>query len=148
MQNENVKIKLKLNSTTWNENSPYTKVWVDNLLIYEGNIQKEVEIVTEQNLTSGKHVLAVEMLGKKIEDTKTDNDGNILNDMLLHIKEIEFDEIDLALIPWNFGVFAADTANIYAPREPVEQIVDIGWNGTWRLEFESPIYLWLLENIN
>mgnify|MGYP005656687375 FL=1 len=26
-------------------------------------------------------------------------------------------------------------------------VVDLGWNGDYVIEFESPIYIWLLENL-
>jgi len=34
-----------------------------------------------------------------------------------------------------------------ATRPVLTNCIDLGWNGEWQLEFDSPFYIWLLENI-
>ena len=145
---ESLEIEIDLDSTCWNERAPQARVYIDQILIFDEAITKPMTVRWHGNLEEGKHIIAVEMQGKTLDDTlEADDKSGILKDMLLHIQKIRFDAIDLNMIPWNKSVFYADKSNLYAPLEPVDQILDIGWNGRWELEFESPSYIWLLENI-
>jgi len=67
----------------------------------------------------------------------------IEKDMLLHIRSIEIDEIDLGNLLWSKSQYVGDDVT----RPVLDNCVDLGWNGTWTLAFASPFYIWLLENI-
>jgi hypothetical protein len=107
-------------------------------------------------IIEGAHSLDIAFLNKKVQDTRLDIDGNIVEDLLLNIDSIEIDEIDIGNLKW--------TASVYTPLYPesykqhvlsagqqisneVKNCVNLGWNGTWSLPFTSPVYIWLLENI-
>ena len=56
---------------------------------------------------------------------------------------MEIDEVDLGMLIYSKSVFTGDD-----PDRPVlDNCINLGWNGTWMLSFESPFYIWLLENI-
>ena len=76
-------------------------------------------------------------------DSKIVKDGKIVEDMLLEIESIEIDEIDLANLTHTKSHFIPDDRSL----PELDMCIDLGWNGTWVLPFESPFYIWLLENI-
>jgi hypothetical protein len=67
----------------------------------------------------------------------------IVKDMLLNVVSVEIDEIDIGHLLHSKSTFTGDD-----PTRPVlSNCVNLGWNGTWKLTFTSPFYIWLLENI-
>ena len=46
-------------------------------------------------IAEGENFIEIELLNKGFGDTTVDQDGNILDDLLLNIDSIEIDEIDL-----------------------------------------------------
>ena len=107
-------------------------------------------------LTEGENQLEIELLNKGFGDTTIDQDGNIIDDLLLNIDSIEIDEIDLGSLKWTLS----DYQPVYPERykaevfrrgdnlpDSVKNCVNLGWNGKWVLPFTSPFYIWLLENI-
>ena len=107
-------------------------------------------------ISEGDNTLEISLCNKGFGDTVVDREGNIINDMLLNIDSIEIDEIDLGSLKWTLS----DYEPIYPERYRIEaqqqgkelslsvkNCVNLGWNGTWKLPFTSPFYIWLLENI-
>lgn len=107
-------------------------------------------------ITEGENFIEIELLNKGFGDTTIDQDGNILDDLLLNIDSIEIDEIDLGSLKWTIS----DYQPVYPERykaevfrrgdnlpDSVKNCVNLGWNGKWVLPFTSPFYIWLLENI-
>ena len=74
---------------------------------------------------------------------QSEDKTEILKDLLLNIKTVEIDEIDLGNLVFTNSEFVGDDSS----RPVLDKCVDLGWNGTWTLPFESPFYIWLLENI-
>jgi len=87
--------------------------------------------------------LAIEFLNKSVHDTVLDVNGNIIEDLLLNIESIEIDDIDLGQLIWSNSEFVATDPN----RPTLKNCVNLGWNGSYQLKFNSPFYLWLLENM-
>ena len=107
-------------------------------------------------IAEGENFIEIELLNKGFGDTTVDQDGNILDDLLLNIDSIEIDEIDLGSLKWTLS----DYQPVYPERykaevfrrgenlpDSVKNCVNLGWNGKWVLPFTSPFYIWLLENI-
>jgi hypothetical protein len=96
--------------------------------------------------TDGNHCLEFVMKNKTIEDTKIDAQGNIINDACLNISDLAFDGIKLGQIFINKAVY---THNFNGTQPAIEEKFygDMGCNGTVSIEFSTPVYLWLLENM-
>jgi hypothetical protein len=76
--------------------------------------------------------------------------------MLLTIDSIEVDEIDIGSLLWTNSKYYPKYPQDYIDAqnklgnklEPeLKEFVDLGWNGRWVLPFQSPFYIWLLENL-
>jgi hypothetical protein len=123
------------------------RVRLDNNIIYENtNVSEESQIQYHMSDDDGEHELTFEMFGKISDHTTIDDSGNIVSDAMLSIFDIEIDEIDVSYIVQTQSVYHHDFNGTRAPVE--DKFYDsLGCNGTVKLKFTTPIYLWLLENM-
>ncbi len=156
---ETLHFKIGLSSSS-DKKQPEFNVYVNGELLVHDHVKSKkheteyFEFFT--NVIEGDCTLTIELKNKSIYDTVIDNDGKITDDLLLNIDSIEIEEIDLGSLLW--------TASDYRPNYPqsyvtamlaqgkelapsVKNCVNLGWNGKWILPFQSPFYIWLLENI-
>ena len=110
----------------------------------------------DAELNEGNCFLKIEFKNKTVYDTVLDMNGNIVEDLLLNIDSIEIDEIDLVFLLWTASDYRPDYPSVYKAKmqaqgielsESIKNCVNLGWNGKWILPFQSPFYIWLLENI-
>jgi len=86
------------------------------------------------------------MSGKESSDTILDDQGNIVNDVMLTISNIFIDDIDINQLLIEKAEYTHDfngsqdaiTDKFYG---------NMGCNGTVTFEFTTPFYLWLLEHM-
>jgi hypothetical protein len=94
----------------------------------------------------GNHKLSLCMSGKTRRHTKLDADGNITHDACIKITNIAFDDISISdLIP-QVAIYHHDF-NGAGPATQDKFYEVMGCNGSVDIEFSTPIYLWLLENM-
>lgn len=140
---EEVSIKINLSSTNWEFRYPGARVYINDKLIFENIVENPVEIVWSGTVKENNKII-IEMYNKIPGDTTLDNDGNIVNDVLINIDNISIDDIDLDDLLWTKSTYYPDDNN--AP-SVLHSCVNLGWNGRWELEFSSPTYLWFLKNL-
>jgi hypothetical protein len=95
---------------------------------------------------AGSHELAFEMFGKLPDHTEVDDQGNLIKDAMLSICNVKFDDIDISRIMVNNAKYYHDFNGSQAPQED-RFFRDLGCNGRVVLNFTTPVYLWLLENM-
>jgi len=147
---ERLHFKIGLTGTYWDK-APRYGVVVNDQVIKIDNIQApsgEVEYFEfDVDLEEGPCELKIKLINKESTDVVKDNpdspDFTIIKDLLLNIKSVEIDEIDLANLIHTKSHFIPDNKE----HPELDMCIDLGWNGTWVLPFESPFYIWLLENI-
>jgi hypothetical protein len=98
----------------------------------------------DRDIIEGAGSLKIRLENKDNLDTVQNHDRTeIVQDLLLNIHSVEIDDINLGNLIW--------THTEFTPQDPTRPIltkcVNLGWNGTWSLPFNSPFYIWLLENI-
>jgi hypothetical protein len=149
---EQLTFKIGLSGTFYNKRPEYS-VSINDTEYKVGTVDTDsdeifyVEFTADcQENTTNK--LKVRLLNKSSSDTVTDN-GQIINDMLLNIKSIEIDDIDLGTLLWTHSSFKTDKPQKFNEEIVTElkNCINLGWNGTYELEFTTPFYIWLLENI-
>jgi len=148
---EKLHFKITLAGTYWKK-APKYSIIIDNDVVVSQEVTtpsgESFDVEFDRDINEGPFVLKIRLENKTDADVLKDNydDPNnftIIGDMLLNIKHVEIDEIDLSNLIYAKSVFNPDS-----PSRPVlDNCVDLGWNGTWVLESHSPFYLWLLENI-
>ena len=92
------------------------------------------------------HVLEFVLSGKTSEHTQITEQGEIVSDVMVQIRDIAFDDIAIDQIFSELAEYHHDfngTQSVVVERFYGE----MGCNGTVRLEFTTPIYLWLLETM-
>jgi len=159
MQTERLKFKLELYATYWDK-PPVAEILINGESQYRSEIkgtEKDPTMIEfEKELTEGeKYTLSISRSGKDTRQTKLTSKGEIEKDQLLHIKSIEIDEIDIGSLVYE-GVYTPEypepwyTQEVSAgntPEKSFKNVTTMGHNGTWTLAFESPFYMWLLENL-
>jgi hypothetical protein len=160
METEKLKFKIGL-SGTHPEKQPHFRLSVDGIEQVIASISTKVDEIEyfefEVNLDEGDHNFSIELLNKGVGDTVLDETGQILADMLLNIDSIEIDDIDLGSLKWTLSSYEPEyptkhVASVFKqsgehPPKMVKNCVNLGWNGKWTLPFQSPFYIWLLENM-
>ena len=92
------------------------------------------------------HVLEFILSGKTSDHTRITEQGEIVSDVTVQIKDIAFDDIVIDQIFSELAEYHHDFNGTQSV--VVERFYGtMGCNGTVRLEFTTPIYLWLLENM-
>ena len=151
-EQETLKFKVGISGTYWDKKPHYT-VWVDDQKYADSIISghsNEVEYVEfSADIGEGPHEFKIRLENKSDRDVEKNGHGEIVNDMLLNIESIEIDGIDLGNLRWSTSVFHADHEKIVNGEDmtTLKQCVNLGWNGTYTIKFDSPFYLWLLENL-
>ena len=159
MATEKLKFKLELYATMW-DRPPHAEIMVGDKSYFTGDItgteDKPTVVEFEHECTEGEEYnLIIKRSGKTKGQTVVNENGDILKDQLLHIKSMEIDEIDLGALMYE-GVYTPKYPEPWATQqraagvelqESFKNVTVIGHDGTWRFKFESPFYMWLLENL-
>ena len=147
MQEETLDFSVTLTGTFWDKRPQYS-IWLDDKVITQSEIQSGDNVVKfARNLTEGNHCLKIRLDNKTSDDTVVEN-GSITKDMLLNINDITIDSISLGNLMWE-SEYLLDSPQIYNGKEitKLDRCVNLGWNGTYVMNFTSPFYLWLLEKL-
>ena len=159
MASENLKFKLQVYSSFWDK-CPKIDILINDELNYTGEIngseQSPTLIEFEKKLEEDQeYKLVIKRYNKTADQCKIDSDGKIIKDQLLHIKSIEIDEIDIGSLiyeglytpqypePWYSQQVKANKT----PEKSFKNATSMGHNGIWEFKFQSPFYMWLLENL-
>lgn len=140
---ETLSYKIGLSGTFFN-NVPAYSILVNGIKQTSGKVSAETEIIefSADIEDDQEHILEIRLENKTNRDTVTEN-GEIVKDTLLNIDSIAIDDIELGELKWSMSEFVADDPS----RPTLLRCVNLGWNGSYRLKFTSPFYLWLLENM-
>jgi hypothetical protein len=144
---EKLHFKIGISGTYWRKVPTYT-ILVNDAVLFTKEISAPSDevffIEFDHELEEGPATLKIRLENKDWTDTVQNQDKTeILQDMLLNIVNVEIDEIDLGNLIFTKSEFVGDEAD----RPVLDRCVNLGWNGTWTLPFDSPFYIWLLENI-
>lgn len=148
MEQEELKFEITLGATAWNKR-PEFSVWLDDEKIAQDIIASDNHVVKFDRLISnGEHSLKIRLENK---DQKTDtviSNGEIVKDLLLNIDNITIDDIGLGNLLWDAN-YVLDCPQEYQGKTitKLDNCVNLGWNGTYVLNFTSPFYIWLLEKL-
>ena len=123
------------------------EIWLDQEQIFNTDHVKEmIEFTHEVDDLDAEHELQFQMKNKTVEHTQVDEANNIVHDACLTITDIAFEEITLGHMVIEQAVYTHDF-NGTQPEIKDQFFGEMGCNGTVSLKFNTPIYLWLLENM-
>jgi hypothetical protein len=123
------------------------EAWIDDQLFFDNLITPgRHHVLHESHLADGSHRLQLVLKQKTQENTRVDDDGIILSDDLLRIQNLRINDLDMEQLIWNNARYIHDGNGSH--KEIVDEFFgDMGCNGRVELEFDSPFYLWFLENV-
>ena len=140
MSVENVTLDIGISPQYW-DIPPRAKIKLDGSVIFQGDVTEAKVITHKTTLTEGDHLLEIILLNKDGRRDTIIEDGKIVKDMLLNIDSVIIDDIELGFLTNSLSVYETESGEIH------HNMVNMGWNGTFKLKFSSPIYVWLLENL-
>jgi hypothetical protein len=123
------------------------EIWIDDQKIFDTeHVDSTVECNGTISDNEGDHKLRFIMKNKTSGHTQVDKSGQIVKDACLTISDVTFEDIELG---YTLIEKATYTHNFNGTQPEVvdEFYGSMGCNGTVSLEFTTPIYLWLLENM-
>jgi hypothetical protein len=149
MSTETLNFKITLSGTFWDKR-PKFSIWIDDTKIQDGEIASNEHQIIEfaQEVTEeSDHQLKIRLENKEDTDVVQEN-GSIVKDMLLNIESIEIDDISLENLIWSQSKYYPDQKKNIGNEEVdyITNCINLGWNGSYVMEFSSPFYIWLLTN--
>jgi len=146
-EQESLKFKISLSGTYWAKR-PQCSIWLDEHCAIQTEVTDKIHIFEfERTVDAGLHALKIRLDNKDKSDTVLVN-NEITQDLLLNIHDIEIEEISLGPLIWD-ATYILDQPQLYHGNTitQLDRCVNLGWNGTYLLNFNSPFYLWLLEKL-
>lgn len=142
---EYVNLSFDIDTTNKDANLGF-EFWLDSQMIVNiDHVTGPQTISHNIDDNDGKHQLKIVLKNKRPEHTVIDTQGNIVQDACLVVKNIKFDNI---LLP-----HMTQLAKYYHSHNGDRPVVvdnfyeHMGCNGYVCLDFTTPSYLWLLENM-
>jgi hypothetical protein len=99
-----------------------------------------------EDIDNGEYELQFVMTGKLSEHTTLDQQGTILHSPMLTIDNFKFEDISLGTKFLEKSVYRHDF-NGTGPTTVEPFFGNMGCNGTVSFKFNTPLFLWLLENV-
>jgi hypothetical protein len=168
---EKMDFEITLSGTYWGDRNPYFHIAVDDQILVDSRIlaapsskglpgsdymTAERELGTYQvekfsiDLTPGTHVLAIALKNKLPTDTcGFDAQGQYSRDVLLNIERVKIDGMDLQNLIHEESEYQLDFPAVIngEPVTTLHRCVHLGFNGSYKLNFSTPFYIWLLERL-
>ena len=145
---ESINIKFSL-EPTWFNTAPKIKVAINNNILLDTQLEEKLDFEQAVELSDNEsHQLTFTLYDKTNNDTVV-KDGVIEKDTLIKISNIELEDIDLtSILSLNKELFYYEhDSNGTAPLEKDTLYDTLGCNGTATINFTTPFYIWLLENL-
>ncbi len=131
-------------SSVWFRQPPTVEVSLDDHCLFHGLINADEKITYTGSLDQGCHYLKIQYQGKT--DLDTDQDRGL--DTAVILKKISFFGIDDMKFIWA-GEYCPDYPVEWASQQshPLPKLLTnqtyLGWNGTWTLRIDLPIFTWI-----
>ena len=130
------------------------KVYFDDYVVNQPTSKKPKIIKFDHDCDEGSHQLKIELYGKNDKQNNIIEDNKLLYTQLLIIDSVDIDCVDIGGMLYQ-GVYQPDYSESYKKHyinehgkhpEKSINVYHLGWNGAWTLDFDSPFYMWMLEN--
>jgi hypothetical protein len=122
-------------------------VELDNTVFYDAEPTDQARVIEcVFDDTDMKHVLSIQMSGKRADHTQINTTGEIISDRWAEIRNVCLDGIPIEQAFLKHAQYW-HSFNSNNPHQPDIFWGNMGCNGTVRFEFQGPVYMWLLENM-
>jgi hypothetical protein len=123
------------------------EIMLDNQVLFSSShIDQNLTLSQQVVDTGAPRMLTFCMSGKVNEHTLLSDTGEFVRNACLNVADLEFDGIPITSLLYKHSVYRHNfNGNGSQTEEPWGG--RLGCNGTATLTFESPVYLWLLNNL-
>ena len=123
------------------------EIYVNNKQLYSKKILTGKTLVNfELPEDDGNYTLELVLKDKQHCHTTIDENGNIINDVLIKVTDVTVDGVNIDQILFNQADYLHDF-NGNGPETIESYLGVLGCNGQVKLPFTCPVYVWILENI-
>jgi len=151
LNHNEVNVRIILTSTSANGVYPKIKIKMDDNIIFDGSVIKEISIPILTMVNKSSFNFQIEHYGKTDAGTVVDDNGNIIENQTVTISGFFVNEVDITKrgLMSKLGCFYPNLS-----QEKQKYFLDIGIsvgpsqsltmfeNGTWSLEFKMPVLYW------
>ena len=143
MEKIDFEIKLLSNTTT---HCPEVRVGIDHITYFAGEVLGE-EIVKFTASIPDDFNLNISYAGNNPRELILDDQGMPTNSVQITVDSIKIEGIDITEIAYNYSKFKINKGEKYIEDYELTECMDLGLHGVWTLYVESPVYIWILENL-
>ena len=138
------KLKIEFDHT-WHHH-PLTVIGqLNNEQLFVDETGEKHSVEYDVDLADGDHEFNL-TIKNKTNNNVLQEQGETVKDSYISIQRIIVDNIDLQRIMLLNAKFYPDHPD---PKAPVlEKLTELGYNGQYKFQFTTPLYLWVLEKLN
>ena len=143
---ETIVVSFDLSNSDYTCDLGFVIFYKDKKILDIDHVQSVTPVSFALDIEPGDQELKLIMKNKTMDHTMVDEDGQIVKDARLNISNFSIDNLEL-------GHTFLEQCKYYhdfnGSQDPVvaEFYGDMGCNGTLIFSFQSPVYMWILENV-
>jgi hypothetical protein len=123
------------------------ELWLDKTKFFDNDISPGTHhVIHEFESQDQSHYFKIRLKNKTHQHTQIDESGQIISDALITIKNVCLDEIQIDQLMCEKAEYIHD-GNGSKTIAIHKFYGNLGCNGHAQLQFSTPVYLWLLENM-
>ena len=143
MEKLDFEIKLISNTTTL---CPEVRVGIDHIDYFAGEILDE-EVVKFTASVADNFNLHVKFAGNDPKKLILDDQGMPTNSVQIAVDNIKIEGIDITQIAYNTSKYNINSMEKYIKEYQLTECMDFSFCGVWTVPIQSPVYIWMLENL-
>lgn len=119
-------------------------ILIDGQAVFDKQICMAQDLSFELPDDIKEHRIQFTMTGKTVNDTRIDEQGNLVKNPMILISDVKFENINCDLWLWRNAVYQHD---FNGAQEKFDDTFSgsMGCNGTVAFTYTCPIYVWLLD---
>jgi len=143
MEKLDFEIKLLSNTTTL---CPEVRTDIDHINYFSDQVLGE-ETVKFTASVADNFNLHIKFAGNNPRDLILDDKGIPTNSVNVSIDSVKIEDVDITEIAYHQSKFNIDPSEKYIEEYQLTECMDLGLHGVWTLNIQSPVYIWMLENL-
>ena len=124
------------------------QVKLDNSDVFDQELTDQWQIIGHEfdDVDDTAHTITISLRDKQLTHTQVNEAGDIVADRVVEIQNFAFDDVMLGHVFVEHAVYQHNY-NGHGPAVKEQFFGTMGCNGTVTLQFQGPLYLWLLEHM-
>ena len=142
---EELDFEIKLLSNTI-DNCPSIKIGIDSTEYFNGEVLGEQTVKFSASVLDNFN-LNIDYAGNNPADLILNDEGMPINSVIVTVDSVKIEGIDVTEIAFNHSKFNIDPNGEYIEDDQLEECMELGPRGVWTMPIQSPVYIWILENL-